>query len=365
MDRHVVEPPGIWEQHLEAPYKGRAPRMLGSHPVATEVLGTPMVSGGPELLPSLEPAGHFTDARASGFSPQATLRDMDREGVDVAVLLPGAGLYAVWGDHLDAPLAAALCRAYNTWMADYCRASPGRLKGVALLPLQGVIEAVGELRRAVEELGMVGALVRPNPVLRRQLDAREYWPLYQEVQRLGVPLWVHGGPGSILPEIGVRDVTGLEWPQGVVRFQGSFTRHAISHPLEIMGAVISLAGEEPFMEFPDLKVVFAGAGCGWLPFWAERMDDEYFHRGEDAVTRLKPGVYLRRQGFVCARAHEALLPEAAEEHQGLLVWGSEYPFPELSDFPDELDPLVQNPRLSDDAKRDILWGNAARLLKLS
>lgn len=364
-DRHVVEPRNIWALYLETSFKKRAPKWLWDESIATAVLGKPMSSGGPEVIRSAEPSELFAAARAAGFSPQSNLDDMDREGVDVAVLLPSAGLYVVWGDHVDAALAVAICRAYNNWLADYSHHQPERLKGVAMIPLQDVPAAVREMRRAVEKLGMVGVLVRPNPVLKRQLESPEYWPIYAEAQRLGIPIWVHGSPGSILPEIGVKDITGLEWPQGVQRFEGSFARNAISYPLEIMGAMISLAGEEPMMEFPGLKVVFSGAGSGWLPWWVDRMDDEYWVKGRDAVTRMNPGVYVRRQGFACARANERLLPDVAEEFAENLVWGSEYPHPGLTDFPNELESLVQNPRLSEAVKKKILWETPSRLLKIS
>ena len=62
-------------------------------------------------------------------------------------------------------LAAAMSRAYNNWLFDYCSLDPKRLKGVCLLPFQDVDLAVQEVRRAVTELGMVGVFWRPNPVL--------------------------------------------------------------------------------------------------------------------------------------------------------------------------------------------------------
>ena len=70
------------------------------------------------------------------FSPQSQLADMDRQGVDVAVLLPVLGLYAPWADHIGPDLSVPMCQVYNDWLAEYCQADAARLKGVALLPLQ-------------------------------------------------------------------------------------------------------------------------------------------------------------------------------------------------------------------------------------
>ncbi len=61
--------------------------------------------------------------RPGGFDPYARLKDMDVEEIDVAVLYPTIYL---WMELLteDAQFNAALCRAYNNWLVDYCKADP-------------------------------------------------------------------------------------------------------------------------------------------------------------------------------------------------------------------------------------------------
>ena len=49
---------------------------------------------------------------------------MDLDGIDAAFLYPSVGLFA--GAVHDPDLSAALCRAYNRWLADYCRPYPDR-----------------------------------------------------------------------------------------------------------------------------------------------------------------------------------------------------------------------------------------------
>src|SRR2546426_9758446 len=99
--------------------------------------------------------------RAGGWDPQARLHDMDSEGIDVAVLFPSVAFYVP--ETSDPALMAALCRAYNDWLADYCRVAPARLVGGAMLPLADVHASLRELGRATEKLGFPGAFVRPNP----------------------------------------------------------------------------------------------------------------------------------------------------------------------------------------------------------
>ena len=86
---------------------------------------------------------------------------MDADGIDAAFLYPSLGLFA--GAVEDPGLAAAMCRAYNRWLADYCKPYPERLFGVAMLPMQSVDLAIDEMRFAREKLGMRGGFLRPNP----------------------------------------------------------------------------------------------------------------------------------------------------------------------------------------------------------
>jgi len=77
----------------------------------------------------------------------------------------------MWRDNLDPELSAAICRAYNTWLADYCSYDPKRLHGVCLIPLQDPARAVEELRCAKEKLGLVGIFWRPNKLCGRTLSS--------------------------------------------------------------------------------------------------------------------------------------------------------------------------------------------------
>ena len=68
------------------------------------------------------------------------------------------------------------------------RAEPGRerprLVGVALLPIQDISEAVKELRRAVNDLGMVGAVLPAVAPGGRLYSGPEFYPLWEEAQKL-------------------------------------------------------------------------------------------------------------------------------------------------------------------------------------
>src|SRR5260370_24056902 len=118
---------------------------------------------------------------------------MDSDGIAAAFLYPSLGLFA--GAVADPELAAAMCRAYNRWLADYCKPYPDRLFGVAMLPMQSVELAIEEMRYAREALGMRGGVLRPNPEPRHKMISDPlYEPSWAIAERLDVPLGFHGRP---------------------------------------------------------------------------------------------------------------------------------------------------------------------------
>lgn len=130
----------------------------------------------------------FRDSPMS--DPEKRLALMDRMGIDLQLLSPYPMLY-----FYDQPArsAVAFCRLHNDEMAALVRRFPDRLRGLATLPMQAPAEARDELRRAVEELGLVGACIGRS-FAGRELSDEAYRPLWRTFERLGVPVVVHPGP---------------------------------------------------------------------------------------------------------------------------------------------------------------------------
>ena len=207
----------------------------------------------------------------------AWLKALDRGGMEMAVLYPTLGLFMSFLH--DRQWAVALCRAYNSFMhEEFTRKSP-RLKAVALLPLQDPAAAAMELRRAVRELGCVGAMLAADGA--HVLGAARFTPIYEEAERLDTMLGVHAS-GSHLGG------GGLEL------FPAFIQTHTCSHAFGQMRQLTSLVLEGIPERFPRLRIAFLEAGCGWAPYWIERMDEEYAKRASEApVLRKKPSDYVR------------------------------------------------------------------------
>src|SRR2546425_7325709 len=146
-------------------------------------------------------------------------------------------------------------------------------------------DAVEEARRAVEDLGCRAVFVRPNPVKGRNWHDRYFEPLWEELERLGVPLGFHEGFGPYLPQVGDRFGANLQMV------------HTACHPMEMMLAVISMIGGGVLERHPNLRVAFLEGNCGWVPFLLWRLDEhhEVTFRRPDSILTMKPSEYLDRK----------------------------------------------------------------------
>jgi len=330
-DGHVTETQEQVARYLDEPYRRRP----------TGMLFYPWDGWDRRMLGTL---GEFAG------SADAWLKAMDRGGMESTVLYPTLGLFMSF--LRDRHWALALCRAYNTFMHEEFTRKSARLKAVALLPLQDPAAAATELRRAVREFGCVGAMLAADGS--HVLGDARFAPIYEEAERLDTMLGVHAS-GSHLGG------GGLEL------FPAFVQTHTCSHAFGQMRQLTSIVLEGVPERFPKLRLAFLEAGCGWAPYWIERMDEEYAKRSSEApALRRKPSEYVRsgRIYFSC-EADECLLPQALRligEDQ--IVYASDYPHWDGS-YPHSIGELRERGDLTDAQKRKVLADNARRLYKLS
>ena len=126
---------------------------------------------------------------------------MDKFGIDLQVLsltAPGVQMQP------DTQIAVSDARAANDYLAAVISEYPTRFQGLAAVPLQDPRQAAAELRRAVEDLGLCGALVNDH-TLGHYLDEPQYEPFWETLQDLGVPA---------RPTASCRPLLWLSRPQG-------------------------------------------------------------------------------------------------------------------------------------------------------
>jgi predicted TIM-barrel fold metal-dependent hydrolase len=243
-----------------------------------------------------------------------------------------------------------LCRAYNDFISDYCKGSP-RLKAVANLPVNSPEEAAKELHRAVTRLGLVGGMLAAQ-AHGKNLGSPEFQPLYEEAQRLDTPIAIHAFGG---------DEPGTEI------FDQFISIHTTGHPFPVLRQLTAMVfGGIPEL-FPRLKIGYLEIGCGWIPYWSERMDEEWEKRGkvEAPQCRKKPSEYLLsgKIYYGCEPEEKMMGYIVKEVGSETLMYASDYPHWDMT-WPESASVLWAREDLSLDAKRNILANNARRFYNL-
>ena len=219
-----------------------------------------------------------------------------------------------------------------------------------MIPLQEPELAVQEAKRAVEELGHRGLFISPHPVDNRNLDHPAYEPLWELTEQLNVPALVHVSTGIRLPTAGAE------------RFDRYSLFHLHAHPFEQMTAAASLILGGVLERHPRLRVGFLEAGCGWVPYWLERMDEHAEnYRFELAHLKERPSVYFRRQCFVSFELEERDVPHvAATVGAETLVFASDFPHHDCF-FPGAVEKIRRRTDLPAELVSAMLSNNPNRL----
>jgi predicted TIM-barrel fold metal-dependent hydrolase len=371
-DIHVIEPRDLWLRYMEPRFKDRAPRFAtidgssyeGWHfegKVFPAFLDRPERRRLARIRREKARARHLATGRyrdpaedLRGDDPRAMLQAMDREGIDVSIVFRTMGSHLVGVDGLDPELAAAVCRAFNAWLADFCAIDRARLRPAAVLPAHDARLAAEEARRSVRDLGAVALVLSNHPVNGRPWYDPAYDPLWAEAERLGVPVAFHGIQMAYQDHLGRRYLDNFA------------LAHAAAHPIEMMLALGSLLTGGVFARFPGLRAAFLEGSCSWAPWWLWCLDErvEKFGDAERFPLTMPPSEYFRRHCWVSVDPDEHVVRHAIEAlGDDNIVISSDWPHDD-SAYPHAIDTFLALPGLSEASKRKILWDNCSRLYRL-
>ncbi len=405
-DSHVVEPPELWEKYLEPEY-----RILGKHALWREEgkLGTYLKVNGKvfrdtmnsniprhaiwrpgmtwDKVGELDPNTRHPMTQGAS-NPHARLRDMDAMGVDQALLYP---TWFAEGFHLveDPDVAYALARAFNDWIADFCKAAPERLFAAAMVPLQNMDYAIEELRRVSKIPCFRGAFIRPMFIEGHYFTHPYYDPLWAELESLGITAAVHPAAGLWNPEWTSHGPFAEKVKNRVNQHSfiavagggpfaggGPSTTFATSaslplgHPIapilsywldNHMFVASTLIGFTVMQRYPRMKVVVAHGKASWMEEVLEKME---------ASTRTIPLLHhypvrtdtdeLWKEGNVMLGfdAEERLIRKLPEDFAEKVVWGSRYPHHDTTSAWDAIQSL-REARVAESTLARMLGGNAA------
>ena len=210
-------------------------------------------------------------SRIQDLGPQR-LADMDASGIAKQLILltsPGVQVF-------DAATAVSLSRAYNDELLSHIRKHPDRYAALAAVAPHAPEQAVKELQRTIP-LGMKGAVVNSH-TQGEYLDEPKFWPLFEALEALDVPLYIHPNtpsPAMIAPFL----------PRGLDGAVYGFAVETGLHLLRIIFAGV-------FDRFPKLRIVVGHLGEG-LPFWLFRLD--FMHASMVKARRYEGAQPLKRR----------------------------------------------------------------------
>jgi predicted TIM-barrel fold metal-dependent hydrolase len=252
-------------------------------------------------------------------------------------------------------------RAHNRWLADFCAATPGRRAGIAQILLADIDAAVDEIRWAADA-GLTGGVLLPGAPPGTGLPplySRDYDPIWQVCEELGMPVNHHSG--SAVPPM---DDTNVD--KVVFLLEVTWWAHRAFSHLVFGGAL---------ERFPTMQLVFTEQGTAWIPEELLRLD-YFFDRMRSATgsqevewggsvvaqLSLQPSEYWARQCHVGAsfiRPAEVPLRDVVGVDK--IMWGSDYPHKESS-YPYSREALrLSFAGIPDGEVRQMIGGNAAAL----
>jgi predicted TIM-barrel fold metal-dependent hydrolase len=301
----------------------------------------------------------YEDMRPGEYNPVERLKDMDIDGIYSAMLFGGRGRGASL--ELDGYEYYMACsRAWNDHVLEDWQGTGGeRLVALPVMPATGVDDAVAELQRVVKK-GARGVTIGgwPSGGETVSWDDDRFWAAAQDAD---VPVAVHLGFNSYFQLAAKKYVPD---PDG--RWSARMAIMQTERTAGVMGTLIAnLIYHGVFERFPRLTFLSVETGCGWIPFYAEQLDDNFQrHRFWARMDlKLRPSEYLKRNVLATFQIDLAAI-KFREGFVDNFMWSTDYPHTGC-DWPNSqkmADFHLQG--VPEDDKWQILGGNFARIFKL-
>ncbi len=356
-DSHVVEPADLWSARLDKAFRDRAPYFVMNPEgkkglyficdgLESRLMSSAFASGvNSEDLLAYHQNTSLEDGRAGGWDPAPRLVDMALDGVEAEVLYTSVG-FGLLG-MLDAPFQAALFRAYNDWLAEFCGYAPKRLAGLGMIPLLDVEAGCHELRRCAK-LGLRGALIMASPPAGHSFASHAYDPFWAEAEALQMPISLHATAGH--------------GPESKDKTRSRY-QIKMCAPHEIQRSFIDILFSGVLERFPNLKFVSAENDIGWIPYFLYSAD--YYYRKylhyEPTELKMPPSEYWKRQVYATFMDDAIGIEICHHVGEKTYMWASDYPHTQ-STWPRSREVITQNfATVSDDVRRNITCHNVADL----
>jgi len=364
VDDHVVEPAGMFEQHLPPQWKARAPRVVrkkdGSDVWVFEGaqipnIGLNAVVGRPPEEYGMEPTS-FDQLRPGTFDIHARIGDMNVNGVLAQMCFPSFPGFCgtLFARQPDKELALVMLRAYNDWHIDeWAGTYPGRFIPLALPPIWDP-KLMGDEVRRVAKKGCHAISFSENPEkLGFPSLHNEHWdPFWKACNEEGTVVCIHIGSGAGMA------FTSMEAPVDVM---------ITVQPINIVACAADLLWSRVLRTFPNIKFALSEGGIGWIPYFLERADYVYKHHHQwtfqDFGKKL-PSEVFREHIITCFIDDKAGVANRHLVGIDTITWECDYPHSDTT-WPRAPELLAEHFSGVPDAEIDqITHGNALRHFRL-
>ena len=366
-DSHASEPAELYDR-LPAAHRHRAPRVetVGGNKWLTVdgVMVAPVEAPHPltEREKQTEGRGRqdagLLRPREDGVDISLRLADQDADGISGEVVYPNGMFQLFLAPNPDYQVAMA--KIINDHYIETLGAYPDRFVPSALIPMVDIDSAIAEAERAAK-LGFRSLSV-PESVPSLPYHRPEYEPFWATVEELRIPLNFHvftqGHLRAMLPEVN-------PLPDGL-KGSGEDLITMVVGMAEAMSPACMLIASGALERHPDLKIVLAECGVGWIAWFIHAMDDVAVsrHVWQEPRLAMKPSEYFKRQCYVTFGDDPVGLANRNFTGVDCLMWGSDYPHDEGT-FPRSQEVIEKTFRgIPEHEKRKIVGENAAKLYGL-
>lgn len=362
VDDHIAEPADMFDAHVPARYRDRAPRVVveetGSEQwyygdVRGRNLGLNAVAGKSPAYFNID-ASRYDEMRPGCYDVHQRVRDMSAGGQLAGLNFPNWPGFSgqVLSQGPDRSVNDIMIAAYNDWHVDeWCGAYPDRFIPCGLLPLYDADRAAAEVRRlAAKGCHAVTFSENPDALGMASIHSRYWDPLFAACCDEGTVLCCHVGSSSRASH------TSADAPPSV-----SISLSSVAS----IFTMVDLIWCDAFSRFPELRFSLTEGDIGWIPYFLWRSEHVFERHGGWTRHQFPDGVsgpaeVFRRNVLCCFIKEPVGLANLDAFNLDNICWESDYPHSDgiWPEAPEVVSALMAN--LDDDLIDRITHGNAMR-----
>ena len=388
-DAHMTEPPDLWTSRVPASIREQLPQQRTIDGATAWYIGDSIwtstggnvIKRGGEKVRGQHIIQPFDDVDPAAWETKARLDLLDREGIFAQILYPNAVGFT--SNHIfaieDLPLRGLVLQTYNDFFVDTQVESEGRLFPQALLPIWDMDLTIAEMTR-LHDAGIAGYTITDKPELLGlpELPDAYFAPMWRFADETQSVMNFHIGSGSRRgtprpdqlknSSTATDHYADLYWKE-----YGPQRRMAIVMSQSYMSnvrVITNLCMGGFFDNYPNLQIVSAESGMGWVPFILESMeyslDEGVTDPHERSMQLRRPTEYFRDHISVTCW-FERIGPRKLIDEIGVknIMVETDIPHPTCL-YPNAREYLAKTFVDTDlETRRRLLQDNAAELYKIS